>query len=68
MKATQQEYNKAQEEFQTMPTDLIIKIISGELDPQKLASEQLANRGLNHDGEWVGFPKAKEISKKWLAA
>jgi len=44
--------------FQTTNTSLLSKIVSGELDPVDLARKEMANRGLNADGDWVGFDNA----------
>ena len=41
--------------FNRIDTELLVKIASGEIDAQELARMQLANRGLNESGEWVGF-------------
>ena len=41
--------------------DLLVKIVSGEVDPVQLAREQLANRGLDQSGKSVGFDKAAKI-------
>lgn len=43
--------------------DLLCKIVNGEVDPVQLAKNELANRGFDHSGEWVGFDKAAEILK-----
>lgn len=42
--------------------DLLVKIVSGEVDPVQLAREQLANRGLDQSGKWVGFDEASKIA------
>jgi hypothetical protein len=33
----------------------------GEIDLNRLAREELVSRGLDANGQWVGFAKAKEI-------
>lgn len=33
----------------------------GELDLNRLAREELASRGLDQNGAWVGFDRAREI-------
>lgn len=38
---------------------LLAQIVKGQIDPVLLAKQQLANRGLNSDGVWIGFKKAK---------
>jgi hypothetical protein len=47
--------------FSTIATDLLLAITSGLIDPVSLAHEQLANRGLDADGNWCGFDRAREI-------
>lgn len=42
--------------------DMLVKIVSGEVDPVQLAREQLANRGLDQSGKWVGFDEAEKIA------
>lgn len=46
----------------TTATDLLVAIANGLLDPTQLAKNELANRGLDLDGNWVGFAKAKKLS------
>lgn len=41
--------------FNLTDTELLIKIANGEIDAKELAKVQLANRGLNEKGEWVGY-------------
>lgn len=45
--------------FNTTNTSLLVQIAKGEVDAEELAKKELANRGLNNDGKWVGFNKAK---------
>lgn len=33
----------------------------GEIDLNRMAREELASRGLDHSGKWVGFDKAKQL-------
>lgn len=47
--------------FQTVHHKVLGAIASGHLDPKRLASEELANRGHDHAGKWVGFNKAAEL-------
>ncbi len=44
--------------LQTIDTDLVIAIATGVLDAVKLARRELAHRGLNADGKWIGFDAA----------
>jgi len=43
--------------FQTIPADCLSLIAKDEVDAVEIAGVELASRGLNHDGEWVGFKK-----------
>lgn len=47
--------------FSTTDTVLLSKIVKGVINPTFLAARELANRGLDIDGEWVGFDKADKI-------
>lgn len=41
--------------FSITHTDLLVKIVNGEIDALELAKQQLKSRGLNDKGLWVGF-------------
>lgn len=43
--------------IQPFTTALLIKIARGDVNMKKLAREELANRGLDLTGTWVGFKK-----------
>lgn len=45
--------------FQGTCTALLLLIADGAIDPVKAARQELADRGLNQNGEWVGFYEAK---------
>ncbi len=47
--------------FQGTATDLLLAAVSGMIDPALLAQRELANRGLDAKGQWVGFDRAREI-------
>lgn len=47
--------------FRTTWNDLLCKIASGEIDPVQLAKKELANRGYNESGAWVGFENSAKI-------
>ena len=47
--------------FSGVPTELLVKIISGEISAQFLASMELSNRGADKSGKWVGFDQAEKI-------
>ena len=38
-------------------TELLLKIVKGEIDTKELAKRELENRGLDINGKWVGFGK-----------
>ncbi len=41
--------------FADIPTRLLLHCANGTLDLQAIAKQQLANRGLDENGNWVGF-------------
>lgn len=43
--------------FQTTETDLLVAIANGLIDPIELVKKELANRGLDLNGKWIGFKK-----------
>jgi hypothetical protein len=45
-------------------TDLLIAAAAGRIDLQDLARQQLANRGLDQDGRYVGFKRANEAAAR----
>ena len=47
--------------YSTVWTSLLVKIARGEVDANYMAKVELANRGLDDHGVWVGFAKAKRI-------
>jgi hypothetical protein len=47
--------------FSTTHTTLLLAIEDGLIDAAHLARSEVANRGLDADGVWCGFPKAREI-------
>lgn len=42
-------------------TDLLLALVNGLVDPALLARRELASRGLDLDGTWVGFDVARRI-------
>ena len=42
-------------------TELLVKALNGEIDLEMLARQEMANRGLDKDGKWVGFNAAAKI-------
>jgi len=47
--------------FSGTHTDLLVQVVKGKIDLMKLAREQLADRGVDENGLWVGFDEAKII-------
>ncbi len=47
--------------FSITSTALLLAIESGAIDPVALARRELASRGLDRSGAWVGFPAATRI-------
>lgn len=47
--------------IQVFPTSVLIAAANNQVDLNVLARAELANRGLDADGAWVGFTRAKEI-------
>ncbi|PIT80162.1 hypothetical protein B9Z40_16190 [Limnohabitans sp. 15K] len=41
-------------------TKVLAAVARGELDLNRLAREELASRGLNDQGNWIGFDAAKK--------
>jgi hypothetical protein len=48
--------------FNTVHTELLLKLATGAVNAQKLACKNMASRGLGRNGEWIGFDQAK---KEW---
>ena len=47
--------------IQTALTRVLAAVSRGELDLNRLAREELASRGLDQDGMWVGFERADAV-------
>ncbi len=45
--------------FNAINTSLLKDIINGKIDPVYLAKKEMANRGLNKNGKWISFDKAR---------
>lgn len=54
--------------FSCTSAALLLAIADGILDANELARQELANRGLDADGTWVGFDRAREIHLGAMAA
>ncbi len=40
---------------------VLVAVVNGELDLNDLARKELSSRGLDKQGQWVGFDKANQI-------
>jgi hypothetical protein len=49
--------------FSTTSTSLLVEALRGDFDLKQYVRRELANRGLNAEGNWVGFDKAAKIHK-----
>lgn len=44
-----------------VPTDLVVEIAAGRFDVRRLAQLELAARGFDATGRWVGFNRAEAV-------
>lgn len=47
--------------IQAAPVEVLAAAVRGAIDLNQLAREELAKRGLDKNGSWVGFAKARII-------
>lgn len=47
--------------LQSLPIALVAAIARGDIDVQQMAREELAARGVDENGAWVGFAAASRI-------
>ena len=47
--------------FNLTATQLLTEALNGEYDMHYLLRRELANRGLDRQGKWIGFDKAKKL-------
>lgn len=59
----QKEEEDPQYMFQGKPTKLVGQIATGKINAQEWAKEEMASRGLDKRGNWVGFEEARKIWK-----
>ena len=45
--------------MQTAPTKVLLSAVNGRIDLNRLANEEIASRGLDPCGQWVGFEEAR---------
>lgn len=46
--------------MQTAPTKVLLSAVNGRIDLNRLANEEIASRGLDPCGQWVGFEEARK--------
>ena len=47
-------------DFQVLPVNLIVAAAKGEVNLNDYAKLELASRGLDENGHWIGFKQARE--------
>ena len=47
--------------IQTAAASVLAAVARGDIDLNRIAKEELASRGLDVNGAWVGFAKAQEL-------
>lgn len=47
--------------LQTIPTCVLLQIANGELDAIQAIRAELAARGTDQNGRWIGFPAAETL-------
>jgi hypothetical protein len=54
--------------IQVVPVRVLVAVTRMELDLNLLAREELANRGYDQSGVWVGFRRARDDLQGWKTA
>lgn len=49
--------------LQTIPANILAAVVRGDVDLNELARHELTSRGLNPEGEWVGFQEADRLQQ-----
>jgi hypothetical protein len=49
--------------FSLTATQLLTEALKGEFDINYMVRRELANRGFDRDGKWIGFDKAKKLHR-----
>ncbi len=47
--------------LKVVKTELLLKVVKKEIDIMDLIKKELSNRGVDGNGKWIGFGKAKEF-------
>lgn len=55
------DWNNPIHAFCLLPTDLILKFVNGNLDANSYLRREIAKRGLDRQGKWVGFKRSEEL-------
>ncbi len=45
--------------MQSTDTDILLQVATGKIDLNLIARIELAYRGLDHEGKWIGYWKAR---------
>ena len=53
--------------FALTDTSLLTDAINGKIDLQVLAIRELASRGLNNKGAWIGFEAANKLAERTIS-
>ena len=48
--------------LQCIPGRVLAAAVRDKVDVMQLLRDELANRGLDHQGHWVGFPEAARLA------
>jgi hypothetical protein len=51
--------------IQAAPVRVLVAVALGELDLNRLAREEMAQRGYDQQGVWVGFKRARDDLRTW---
>ena len=51
--------------LRVIDSELLIKVAKEEIDIWKLVREELSNRGIDDQRNWIGFDKAKKYWEKY---
>ncbi len=52
--------------FSTTRNEILMDAVQGKVNLLQLAALELANRGFDHKGEFVGFAKSQEIFDEFM--
>jgi hypothetical protein len=52
---------RARQELQTLPDAVLAALVTGKVDVLELLKKEIAQRGLDNNGKWIGFPAAAKL-------